>query len=96
MAGAGADRRTQVAASFAPPGSEARLDALADLQPVEPGIAGHKWFITSGWQKRTGQLFELAGQVARKLDKPLMRSRSNDGTTSRQGPATTAAGEKRQ
>jgi hypothetical protein len=32
-------------------------------------IAGHCWFLGSGWQERTRLLYELAGQVARELRK---------------------------
>jgi len=31
------------------------------------GIAGHTWFISSGWQKRSEKLYGLAAQVAKKL-----------------------------
>jgi len=30
-------------------------------------VAGHAWFLGSGWQERNGKLFTLAGEVARKL-----------------------------
>jgi hypothetical protein len=30
-----------------------------------PGIPGHRWFLSSGWQDESRQLFELAGQVQR-------------------------------
>jgi hypothetical protein len=30
-------------------------------------VDGHKWFVTSGWQKRSADLFSLAGEVARAL-----------------------------
>ena len=29
--------------------------------------SGHYWFLGSGWQKRTEELFALAGEVSRKL-----------------------------
>ncbi|HUS47193.1 MAG TPA: glycoside hydrolase domain-containing protein [Phycisphaerae bacterium] len=32
-----------------------------------PGIAGHKWFLSSGWQDRSAKLYQLAGEVERKL-----------------------------
>ncbi len=35
-----------------------------------PGIAGHRWFVGSGWQERTAQLYNLAGEVQRALDGP--------------------------
>lgn len=31
------------------------------------GMAGHAWFVGSGWQERTRQLYILAGAVARKI-----------------------------
>jgi len=31
------------------------------------GVAGHFWFAGSGWQDRTRQLYDLAGEVTRKL-----------------------------
>ena len=31
------------------------------------GIAGHRWFVGSGWQARSEALYALAGEVARKL-----------------------------
>ncbi len=33
----------------------------------KPGISGHAWFISSGWQERTKKLFSLAGEVVREL-----------------------------
>jgi hypothetical protein len=36
-----------------------------------PGIPGHRWFLSSGWQDEGRKLFELAGRVQR-----LSRSRS--------------------
>jgi len=30
-------------------------------------IEGHRWFVTSGWQERTGKLFSLAGEFSRAL-----------------------------
>ncbi|HUT57981.1 MAG TPA: glycoside hydrolase domain-containing protein [Phycisphaerae bacterium] len=33
----------------------------------EPGIAGHAWFLGSGWQKRSELLYAIAGEVAAKL-----------------------------
>ena len=32
-----------------------------------PGPAGHQWFLKSGWRDRTQKLFDLAGEVQRKL-----------------------------
>jgi hypothetical protein len=32
-----------------------------------PGMAGHHWYIASGWQRRSGQLYDLAGEVTRVL-----------------------------
>jgi hypothetical protein len=32
-----------------------------------PGQTGYRWFLHSGWQKRSGELFALAGEVQRKL-----------------------------
>jgi hypothetical protein len=32
-----------------------------------PGVAGHTWFIGSGWQERSARLYALAGEVTRKL-----------------------------
>jgi len=32
------------------------------------GIAGHTWFVGSGWQERSWKLYELAGEVAKKLE----------------------------
>jgi len=34
-----------------------------------PGIAGHKWYIGSGWQDKTGELYALAAEVATALGK---------------------------
>ena len=31
------------------------------------GAAGHYWYASSGWQDRTQRLYELAGEVTRKL-----------------------------
>ena len=31
------------------------------------GVSGHAWFVSSNWQQRTAKLYELAGQVTRKL-----------------------------
>jgi hypothetical protein len=28
--------------------------------------AGHKWFLASGWQQRTAELFTIAGEVEKK------------------------------
>jgi hypothetical protein len=33
-----------------------------------PNVSGHNWFLGSGWQQRTAQLYELAGEVNKKLD----------------------------
>ena len=33
------------------------------------GTAGHTWFITSGWEKRTQKLYRLAGEVAKQLER---------------------------
>ena len=33
-----------------------------------PSVSGHNWFLSSGWQERTWQLFSLAGEVAVKLE----------------------------
>jgi len=30
-------------------------------------VSGHNWFVGSGWQERTGQLFSLAGEVTRRI-----------------------------
>ncbi len=38
------------------------------LEPDED--AGQAWFVQSNWQKRTAELFALAGEVARKLARP--------------------------
>ncbi len=32
-----------------------------------PGVAGHTWYISSGWRDRAGELFDLAGEVSRRL-----------------------------
>ena len=32
-----------------------------------PGVAGHAWFLNSGWQQRSEELYALAGEVAAKL-----------------------------
>ena len=32
------------------------------------GIAGHRWFVGSGWQERSCDLYKLAGEVAKKVD----------------------------
>ena len=32
-------------------------------------LGGHQWFVGSGWQERTAELFELAGEVTRALEK---------------------------
>lgn len=32
-----------------------------------PGLAGHIWFVGSGWQQRTRELYSLAGEVAELL-----------------------------
>ncbi len=32
-----------------------------------PNVTGHNWFLSSGYQERTAQLFALAGEVTRKL-----------------------------
>jgi hypothetical protein len=32
-----------------------------------PGLAGHIWFVGSGWQQRTRKLYSLAGEVTRLL-----------------------------
>ena len=34
---------------------------------VDPGVAGHRWFVNSGWQRRSKRLYSLAGEVAKKL-----------------------------
>jgi len=33
----------------------------------QPGTAGHAWYQSSGWRERTEKLYELAGEVERKL-----------------------------
>ncbi len=33
-----------------------------------PSVSGHNWFLSSGWQERTWQLFSLAGEVAKNLE----------------------------
>ena len=35
-----------------------------------PGVAGHAWFLSSGWQERTDRLYALAAEVAQKLALP--------------------------
>jgi hypothetical protein len=30
-----------------------------------PGVAGHRWYLASGWQQQSRELYELAGQVQR-------------------------------
>jgi hypothetical protein len=32
-----------------------------------PGVAGHAWFLSSGWQERSRELYALAGEVERSL-----------------------------
>ena len=32
-----------------------------------PGVVGHYWFLASGWQQRSEELYGLAGEVARKI-----------------------------
>ena len=32
----------------------------------EPGVPGHRWFLGSGWQQQSKELYEMAGQVTRK------------------------------
>ena len=32
-----------------------------------PNVTGHNWFLSSGYQERTAELFTLAGEVTRKL-----------------------------
>jgi len=34
-----------------------------------PGIGGSHWFLGSGWQERTSQLFSLAGEVTKTLER---------------------------
>jgi len=34
------------------------------------GVAGHNWFLGSDWQKRSEELYSLAGEVAKKLKTP--------------------------
>ena len=36
----------------------------------EPGVAGHTWFLGSGWQERSRRLYTLAGEVQRSLGAP--------------------------
>lgn len=33
----------------------------------QDGVFGHRWFVGSGWENRTRQLYQLAGEVSRKL-----------------------------
>ena len=33
----------------------------------QDGVMGHRWYVSSGWQDRSRQLYQLAGEVARKL-----------------------------
>ena len=40
-----------------------RLTKRSRNQPIE----GHKWFVNSGWQQRSRQLYDVAGEVARTL-----------------------------
>ena len=35
-----------------------------------PAINGHLWFVGSGWQQRTRQLYALAAEVGAKLGGP--------------------------
>jgi hypothetical protein len=35
-----------------------------------PNVTGHNWFLSSGYQERTAELFTLAGEVQRKLGVP--------------------------
>jgi hypothetical protein len=37
----------------------------------KPGIAGHRWFLEADWQARSAQLFALAGEVEKKVGKPV-------------------------
>ena len=37
---------------------------------VSSEVAGHVWFVGSGWQERSERLYALAGEVARKLAGP--------------------------
>ena len=32
-----------------------------------PGVAGHAWFVSSGWQQRTRTIYALACEVAEAL-----------------------------
>lgn len=34
-----------------------------------PGVAGHAWFLSSGWQERSERLYALAGEVAKALQR---------------------------
>ena len=31
------------------------------------GVAGHAWFMGSGWQRRSEKIYSLAAEVAKKL-----------------------------
>ena len=46
-------------------GIAADLSITGSRGKQEP--AGHKWFVNSGWQKRSADLYSLAGEVARAL-----------------------------
>lgn len=48
---------------------EAFLEAggHADLAPHQKDKVGYEWFVTSGWQARTEELYSLAGEVQRRL-----------------------------
>ena len=35
-----------------------------------PNVTGHHWFLSSGYQQRTAELFSLAGEVEKKLRNP--------------------------
>ena len=37
-----------------------------------PCVAGHRWFLGSGYQKRSQELYELAGRVAKKLGRSFI------------------------
>lgn len=52
------------------PGSDKSWETycLARNWRNSPNVTGHNWFLSSGYQERTEQLFALAGEVARKLE----------------------------
>jgi hypothetical protein len=39
-----------------------------------PNVAGHYWFVGSGWQERSEELYALAGEVERKLGRDQNRT----------------------